>query len=93
MKTHCLILGLVVGFTLLLAGCAVGPDYVKPEAPQPQKWLEQEDPLIKSDSADFGQWWTVLNDPDLDTLVERLDVAFRSVSIPRPTMGISTLPW
>jgi len=70
MKTHCLILGLVVGFTLLLAGCAVGPDYVKPEAPQPQKWLEQEDPLIKSDSADFGQWWTVLNDPDLDTLVE-----------------------
>ena len=70
MKTNCLIYGLVVGFALLLTGCAVGPDYVKPEAPQPQKWLEQEDPLIKSESADFSQWWTVLNDPDLDTLVE-----------------------
>ncbi len=72
MKTSCLIFiyGLVIGFALLLTGCAVGPDYVKPEALQPQKWLEEEDPFIKSEPADFGQWWTILNDPDLDTLVD-----------------------
>ena len=71
MKTNRLIYGLVIGLALLLAGCAVGPDYVKPEAPQPQQWLEEEDPLIKSESADFGQWWTVFNDPDLNTLIDK----------------------
>ena len=71
MKTSRLIYGLVIGLALLLSGCAVGPDYVKPEAPQPQKWLEEEDPLIKSESADFGQWWTVFNDPDLNTLIDK----------------------
>ncbi|MDX2510666.1 MAG: efflux transporter outer membrane subunit [Desulfobacterales bacterium] len=70
MKTSCLIYGMVIGFVLLLTGCAVGPDYVKPQAPQPQKWLEEEDPLIMSEPTDFGQWWTVFNDPDLNTLVD-----------------------
>jgi NodT family efflux transporter outer membrane factor (OMF) lipoprotein len=74
MKTSCLIYGMVIGFVLLLTGCAVGPDYIKPEAPEPQKWLEEKDPLIKSEPTDFGQWWTVLNDPDLDTLI---DMAYR----------------
>lgn len=70
MKTRCLIYGLVIGFTLVLSGCAVGPDYVKPEAPQPQKWLEEKDPLIKSEPADLSQWWTVFNDPELNTLID-----------------------
>ena len=70
MKTSCLIFGLVISFALLFTGCAVGPDYIKPEVPEPQKWLEENDPLIKSEPADFGQWWTVLNDPVLDTLVD-----------------------
>ena len=70
MKTCCLIFGLIISFTMMLTGCAVGPDYFRPEAPEPQKWLEEKDPLIKSEPADFGQWWTVFNDPVLDTLVE-----------------------
>ena len=70
MKTCCLIFGLVISFALLLTGCAVGPDYIRPEAPEPQKWLEEKDPLIKSEPADFGRWWTVFNDPVLNTLVE-----------------------
>ena len=74
MKTRCLIHGLVICFALVFTGCAVGPDYVKPDAPQPQKWLEEEDPLIQSESADLGQWWTVFNDPELNTLI---DMAFQ----------------
>jgi len=70
MKTCCLIFGLVVSFVLLLTGCAVGPDYIRPDAPEPQKWLEEKDPVIKSEPADFGRWWTVFNDPVLNTLVE-----------------------
>jgi len=70
MKTCCLIFGMVISFALLFTGCAVGPDYIRPDAPKPQKWLEEKDPLIKSEPADFGRWWTVFNDPVLDTLVE-----------------------
>jgi len=70
MKPCCLIFGLVISFALLFTGCAVGPDYIRPEAPEPQKWLEEKDPLIKNEPADFGRWWMVFNDPVLNTLVE-----------------------
>jgi NodT family efflux transporter outer membrane factor (OMF) lipoprotein len=56
---------------LVLGGCAmVGPDYVKPTAPEPDKWLEEKDPQIDSKQTDFSQWWTVFDDPVLNNLVE-----------------------
>jgi NodT family efflux transporter outer membrane factor (OMF) lipoprotein len=87
MKNGCLIFGLVISFTLLLTGCAVGPDYIRPEAPEPQKWMEEKDPVIKSEPADFGRWWTVFNDPVLNTLVER---AFQQ-NLPLQIAGIRIL--
>lgn len=55
---------------LLLCGCAtVGPDYVKPAAPEPATWVEQDE-RIKSESADLSAWWKTFNDPVLDGLVE-----------------------
>jgi len=63
-------LGLLI-VSLVLSGCAmVGPDYVKPKAPEPEQWLESNDPDIKSQDADFSQWWTVFKDPVLDNLVQ-----------------------
>ncbi len=87
MKNCCLIFGLVISFALLLTGCAVGPDYIRPEAPEPQQWLEEKDPVIKSEPADFGRWWTVFNDPVLDTLVE---MAFQQ-NLPLRIAGIRIL--
>ncbi|MBW2412314.1 MAG: efflux transporter outer membrane subunit [Deltaproteobacteria bacterium] len=56
---------------LVLGGCSmVGPDYVKPTAQEARDWLESEDPKIKSEQADFSQWWTVFNDPILNRLIE-----------------------
>jgi outer membrane protein TolC len=56
---------------LVVAGCAmVGPDYVKPTAQEAEDWLESEEPQIKSEDADFSQWWTVFNDPILNRLIE-----------------------
>jgi NodT family efflux transporter outer membrane factor (OMF) lipoprotein len=87
MKNCCLIFGLVISFVLLVTGCAVGPDYIRPDAPEPQKWLEEKDPVIKSEPADFGQWWTVFNDPVLNTLVE---MAFQQ-NLPLRIAGIRIL--
>jgi NodT family efflux transporter outer membrane factor (OMF) lipoprotein len=61
----------LIGLVLFLGGCAmVGPDYVKPTPPEPDKWLESEDPVLETTETDFSQWWTVFNDPVLNTLVE-----------------------
>ncbi len=61
----------LISLTLMISGCAmVGPDYVKPTAAQPEKWLEADNPQIKSEMADFTRWWTGFNDPILNRLVE-----------------------
>lgn len=54
--------------TLCLAGCAVGPDYKRPELDIPNQWQESlADIGIISDK----NWWRSFNDPNLDKLVER----------------------
>jgi len=63
-------IGLLI-VSLVISGCAmVGPDYVKPTAPEPEQWLESKDPEIKTRDADFSQWWTIFKDPVLDNLVQ-----------------------
>ncbi|NIO04369.1 MAG: hypothetical protein GTN74_07050, partial [Proteobacteria bacterium] len=62
--------GLVVLF-LLSAGCTmVGPNYMRPETPEPREWIEEDDPKIKSEAGDFSTWWTAFDDPVLNDLVE-----------------------
>jgi len=62
----------LIGLTVLISGCAmVGPNFVKPEAPVEKAWMEADDSRIKTDSADYSQWWTTFNDPVLNTLIEK----------------------
>ena len=54
-----------------LSGCTmVGPDFVKPEAPVQTEWLEFRNPEIKTEPADYRDWWIVFNDPVLNSLVK-----------------------
>jgi NodT family efflux transporter outer membrane factor (OMF) lipoprotein len=59
---------------LFLTGCAVGPDFVQPDAPVDEEWAESDDPQIKSEPADHSEWWKVFSDPVLDSLI---DTAYR----------------
>lgn len=63
-------------FLLLLAGCAVSPDYERPSAPAsesfretPPGWKEAQ----PSDEIARGRWWAIFGDAELDRLVERID--------------------
>jgi len=67
-KLHFLMLAAAIMLTL--GGCAVGPDYIRPEAPEPDKWME-EGPKLKGEPTDVSAWWHVFNDPVLDALVEK----------------------
>ncbi len=56
--------GLVV---LLLTGCSVGPDYVRPDSASPASW--QVEYQAAADLANT-RWWQQFNDPVLDELLE-----------------------
>ena len=57
----------------LAAGCAVGPDYERPPAEVPAAW-QPDAPwheAAPNDAALKGEWWTLFQDPTLNSLVER----------------------
>ncbi len=61
----------LVAAALSLAGCQVGPDYSTPPQAAPDGWSEAMTEGVRSEGADLARWWTALNDPLLDSLVER----------------------
>lgn len=56
---------------LWVTGCAVGPDYLPPEADTPDDWQLADDAELSTAVADDPEWWKTFNDPALDTVVER----------------------
>jgi NodT family efflux transporter outer membrane factor (OMF) lipoprotein len=52
-----------------LAGCAVGPDYQTPSTFLPEKFLPHAGAVAAS--GDLTQWWRILHDPELNSLVIR----------------------
>ena len=66
-----MIAGLLVGLT----GCAVGPNYRVPQSDVPPQFaakaaMNSTAPEAKS-APDLATWWRALDDPELDSLVER----------------------
>ena len=62
--------------TYLLAACAVGPDYSKPDAPVPPAFKEAGWKVAEpKDTAPKGKWWEVFGDPVLNSLVEQVEVS------------------
>ncbi|HVJ63087.1 MAG TPA: TolC family protein, partial [Tahibacter sp.] len=54
---------------LTLAGCAVGPNYVRPDTPDVA--LRNADPAHYDSAAAPAQWWRQFDDPALASLVDR----------------------
>jgi NodT family efflux transporter outer membrane factor (OMF) lipoprotein len=51
-------------------GLKVGPNYCPPAAPVATQWIDYADPRVKSEEQQLSQWWTVFNDPVLDSLIQ-----------------------
>ena len=74
-----------------LAGCKVGPDYKGPEMKLPDSFAST--PAVSPTTQpttrpaeDLSRWWTVFNDPALDSLIERagksnLDLKLASIRL------------
>jgi NodT family efflux transporter outer membrane factor (OMF) lipoprotein len=68
---------------MILAGCTVGPNYVRPEAvpvmPASFKEANGWKPAQPKDEAIKGAWWQVFNDPQLNALEEQVAVSNQNV--------------
>jgi NodT family efflux transporter outer membrane factor (OMF) lipoprotein len=78
-------LSLAAAWGFALAGCRIGPQYVRPAAPTAPAFKEAlpdnfkaEDgwkPAQPGDAQLKGDWWTLFNDPQLNTLEAQIDPA------------------
>jgi NodT family efflux transporter outer membrane factor (OMF) lipoprotein len=65
----------------ILAGCMVGPDYQRPDAPASVAFKEAAGwkPSEPADTVDKGAWWSVYGDPELDRLERMVEVSNQTV--------------
>jgi len=66
-----------------LAGCAVGPDYKRPEVEITSAYKEAGEWKVAQpqDDLDRGKWWGVFGDPQLDALVGQVEVSNQNVLV------------
>jgi len=79
----------------LLSGCAVGPDYIRPDVSMPEQFQGQAavDRREASASADLAAWWTGFGDPQLARFVslaleQNLDLAQASARVAQGRAGL-----
>src|SRR5205809_560482 len=62
-----------IGFlpVVLLAGCAVGPNYKRPQTSVANSFANAPTNAVTTDEKALGTWWKGFNDARLDSLVDR----------------------
>lgn len=77
----------ILALALALASCAVGPDYIRPSAPEPARYKEAEHSKLKNwkravpgDELARGKWWAVFKDARLDSYASEVEVSNQNVA-------------
>jgi NodT family efflux transporter outer membrane factor (OMF) lipoprotein len=69
--------------SVLVAGCAVGPDYERPSSALGEEFKETPGPWKEAQPRDEiarGKWWELFGDAELNALVEKIDVSNQSLA-------------
>jgi outer membrane protein, multidrug efflux system len=74
---------------LLFTGCAVGPNYHRPDVPSPPAWKEQAPwrAANPKDSLPKGQWWTIFGDAELNQYEAQAITANPTIEVARNQLG------
>ncbi|MEA9588492.1 efflux transporter outer membrane subunit [Xanthomonas sp. WHRI 10064A] len=82
--------------TSLAAGCAVGPNYTRPDTPLPDHYLGQAALTDRqaTTQAELANWWAGFNDPDLSryvgaALAQNLDLAQATARVTQARAGLT----
>ena len=73
----------LVALPLLVAACAVGPDYVRPKTDMPEAFKEMagwKSAQPRDDEAKSA-WWTVFGDPVLDRMQAQVEISNQNLAI------------
>ena len=80
---------------LLLSGCAVGPEYRRPQVAIPRQWTVTSARGTTTGGVPADEWWSSFQDSELDSLVERaidrnldLKLALERVTEARAARGV-----
>jgi NodT family efflux transporter outer membrane factor (OMF) lipoprotein len=73
-----------------LAGCNVGPKYLRPVVPAPPAFKESDPqeapdgstwkPAQPQDAALHGKWWEIYREPELNALEDKLNISNRNIA-------------
>ncbi|MDR1350073.1 MAG: efflux transporter outer membrane subunit [Zoogloeaceae bacterium] len=66
-----LTLALVLGASLMLSACAIGPDYARPQTGLPERYVTEEAGNLTTDAPINPEWWTLFGDAELNQLVDQ----------------------
>lgn len=73
---------LAAALAALVSGCAVGPNYHRPEIALPDHYAAQMTaPAADASAVQLASWWHALKDPELDSLIDRAVAANPDVEI------------
>ncbi len=91
-KSH----GLSLAGLVLCLGCTVGPDYQAPQIEVPNAWHTAVAEDLNQDDSALHSWWSTLNDPLLNDLLERssrenldLELAFHRIREAQALRGVA----
>ncbi|HLX80879.1 MAG TPA: efflux transporter outer membrane subunit [Burkholderiales bacterium] len=76
---------------LLLSGCNVGPDYVRPKVETPAAYKEAGEwkPAQPRDAEARGNWWKMYGDPELNALIAQVDISNQTIAAAAAQVRIS----
>jgi NodT family efflux transporter outer membrane factor (OMF) lipoprotein len=84
-----------IAIASLTAGCAVGPDYVRPKLTMPERFQGQAavDQRHATSNVDLVAWWTAFGDPHLASFVtlaleQNLDLAQAAARVDQARAGL-----
>ncbi len=82
-RVHLLAVGLMAAgaLVMLLTGCAIGPNYVKPASPVPDAYKEMDGWKVAQpgDNAVRGPWWEIFGDDELNALEGQVNISNQNV--------------
>ena len=78
-----LICKILLVILMVISGCAVGPDYKRPDAPMPTSFKELQGwrEALPRDQEIRAKWWEAFGDPVLNSLAEQVNVSNQSIAL------------
>jgi NodT family efflux transporter outer membrane factor (OMF) lipoprotein len=73
---------LSLALAVIPAACSVGPDYLRPSAPEPAAYKELKGwkRATPRDDIDRGPWWSVFKDKKLDSFEPQVEISNQTVA-------------